>query len=322
MPQDAAADPRGRHAESPTQIGFKGWVDILKRMFGEIGRDHVALIAAGVAFYGLLAIFPGIAALMAVAGLILDPQTVVEQMSALGSVLPQEAASIILGQAEEVAGGQSGGLGIAAIAGLLLALWSASAGVSSLMEGINVAYDEKDARGFVKRTAVRLALTVMLILGFIAIVIVAVVVPVALAFLDALGPVAEIAIAVLRWGVILLLVVMMLAALYRFGPNRDDAEWRWITPGAVAATVLWVVASMAFALYVRNFASYQETFGTLAGVVILLMWMWISAFIILLGAEFDSEMEAQTRRDTTVGPREPMGSRGAVKADNLGEAKG
>ena len=312
---------RGRQATSPTEIGGKGWVDILKRVGGEIGRDHVALIAAGVAFYGLLAIFPGIAALMAIAGLVLDPQTVVEQLGQIGAILPEEASDIILGQAEEVAGSQSGSLGFAAILGIALALWSASAGVSSLMEGINVAYDEEDARGFVKRTLVRIALTVMLVLGFIVIVGLAVAVPVALGFLEALGPVAELAITVLRWGVIFVVVVGLLAALYRWGPNRADAKWRWITPGAALATLLWVAGSVALAIYVRNFASYQETFGTLAGVVILLMWLWMSAFIILLGAELDSEMEAQTKRDTTTGEPQPMGERGAVKADKLGRAR-
>ena len=312
---------RGREAESPMEIDRRGWWDILKRVSGEVSRDHVVLVAAGVAFYGLLAIFPGIAALMAIAGIVLDPQTVVDQLGQLDAVLPAEAADIILGQAEDVAGSESNRLGFTAILGILLAFWSASAGVSALMEGINLAYDEKDQRGFLKRTFVRLALTLGLILTLIAIVAIAVVLPVALQFLTALGPVAETLIAVLRWTVIFLIVVAMLAALYRFAPNRDDAEWRWTTPGALVATALWVVGSVAFALYVRNFASYQETFGALAGVVVLLMWLWLSALIILLGAEFDSEMEAQTRHDTTVGPDQPMGRRGAVKADNLGEAE-
>ena len=312
---------RGRHADSPTQIGSKGWMDILFRIKDEISRDHVSLVAAGVAFYGLLAIFPGIAALMAIAGLVLEPETVVAQLDQIGTVLPQEASAIILGQAQDVAGAQGGGLGLAAILGVLLALWSASAGVSSLMEGINVAYDEEDSRGFVKRTLVRLALTLALIVTLIVIVALAVVIPVALSFLTDLGPIAEFFIAALRWTVIFCVVVVALAGLYRFAPNRADAQWRWTAPGALIATALWLVGSIALAIYVSNFASYQETFGALAGVVILLMWLWMSAFIILLGAEFDSEMEAQTERDTTTGPREPMGDRDAVKADNLGETR-
>jgi membrane protein len=313
---------RGREAESPTQIPAKGWGDILKRVWSQIGEDHVALIAAGVAFYGLLAIFPGLAALMAVAGILFDPQTVVDQLGQLGAVLPEEAATIIIGQATDVAGSAETGLRLTAIVSVLLALWSASAGVSSLMEGINIAYDEEDQRGFLKRTLVRLGLTLMLILGFVLIVGIAVALPVALGFLADLAPPVEVAIGVLRWVVIFGIVVALLAALYRWAPNREDAQWKWTTPGALVATALWLVGSIAFSLYVRNFASYQETFGALAGVVILLMWLWLSAYIILFGAELDSEMEAQTRHDTTTGDEAPMGERGAVKADTLGEARG
>ena len=312
---------RGREADSPTEFGAAAWKDVALRVKDEISNDHVSLVAAGVAFYGLLAIFPGIAALMAIAGLVLEPQTVVQQLDQLGTILPEEASNIILGQAQDVAGAQGGGLGLAAAVGLLLAFWSASAGTSSLMEGINFAYDEEDSRGFIKRTLVRLVMTLGIIVGFVVILAIAVAVPVALQFLTELGPVAQILIAVVRWAVIFAIVVAGLAAIYRFAPNRDDPQWRWTTPGALVATVLWVAGSIALAIYVRNFASYQETFGALAGVVILLMWLWMSAFIILLGAELDSEMEAQTRRDTTVGKPEPMGTRGAVKADNLGEPR-
>ena len=313
---------RGREATSPTQIPAKGWGDILKRVWSQIGEDHVALIAAGVAFYGLLAIFPGLAALMAVAGLLFDPQTVVEQLGQLGAVLPEEAASIIIGQATDVAGAAETGLQLTAIVSVLLAFWSASAGVSSLMEGINIAYDEEDQRGFVKRTLVRLGLTLLVIGAFILIVGIAVVLPIALGFLTDVAPPLQVVVGVLRWVVIFGIVVALLAALYRWAPNREDAQWRWTAPGALIATALWLVGSIALSVYVRNFASYQETFGTLAGVVILLMWLWLSAYIILFGAELDSEMEAQTRHDTTTGAEEPMGQRGAVKADNLGEAQG
>lgn len=313
---------RGREARSPTEIPAQGWGDILKRVWSQIGEDHVALIAAGVAFYGLLAIFPGLAALMAVAGIVFDPQTVVDQLGQLGAVLPEEAATIIIGQATDVAGSAETGLRLTAIVSVLLALWSASAGVSSLMEGINIAYDEEDQRGFIRRTLVRLGLTLMLILGFVAIVGIAVILPVALGFLADLAPPIEIAIGVLRWVVIFGIVVALLAGLYRWAPNREDAQWRWAAPGALIATALWLVGSIGLSIYVRNFASYQETFGTLAGVVILLMWLWLSAYIILLGAELDSEMEAQTRHDTTTGDEKPMGERGAVKADTLGEARG
>ena len=318
--RDRQQAARGRAAETPTEIPAKGWKDILLRVKSEIGEDHVGLIAAGVAFYGLLALFPGIGALMAIAGLVLDPQTVVEQIDALGEVLPPEAASIVVGQASDVASSEGGGLGVAAIVGLLLALWSASAAMRSMMEGLNVAYDEDETRGFIKATFVRLLLTLGVIAGLILIFAIAVVVPVFLAFVP-LGGAAEVAVDVARWAAMFLIVAFGLAVLYRYGPSREDPEWKWVTPGALAATVVWLVASGAFAFYVANFASYNETFGALGGVIILLMWMWISAYVILMGAELDAEMEAQTSRDTTTGPDQPIGQRGAVKADRLGPPK-
>ena len=311
---------RGREATSPTQIPKKGWKDILLRVKEEIGRDHIGLVAAGVAFYGLLAIFPGIAAVMAIAGLVTEPAIVADQLDTLASVMPEQAADIIIGQAKEVAGGEEAGLGLAAIVGILLALWSASAAMSSMMEGLNVAYDEQETRGFFARTAMRLLLTLGVIAGFFVTVAIILVLPAILAFVP-LGDLTETIVTIVRWPVVAMVAVVGLAILYRYGPSRDNPEWKWVTPGAGIAVILWLVASVAFAIYVRNFGSYQETFGTLGGAVILLMWMWISAYTVLLGAEFDSEMEAQTRHDTTVGEIQPMGQRGAVKADRLGEAK-
>ncbi len=311
---------RGRTAAHPHQIPAGGWKDIALRTKDEIERDHVGLIAAGVAFYGLLAIFPGIAAVMAIGGLVTEPSMLVDQLDRLAAIMPQQAADIILSQAREVAGSREDGLGLAAAVGILLALWSASKGVSSLMEGLNVAYDEEETRGFFAKTLTKLGLTVGLVVGLLLCIAIAVGLPVILAVLPG-DTLTEALVTVLRWPLILLIATAGLAVLYRFGPARSDAKWRWLTPGAGVACVLWVLGSLAFAFYVRNFASYNETFGTLGGVVVLLMWMWLSAFIVLLGAELDSEMEAQTRRDTTTGPEEPMGSRGAVKADTLGDAQ-
>ena len=312
---------RGRQATTPTDIPMKGWKDILLRVKDELSKDHVGLVAAGIAFYALLAIFPGIAAVMAIAGLVVEPSIVSEQLDALAAVLPAQAADIIIGQAQEVAGGEQAGLGLAAVIGILLSLWSASAAMSSTMEGLNVAYDEDETRGFFTRTFLRLALTLGVIIGLFLTVAVIVVLPVVLAFFP-LGNLADTVVTIVRWPIVAAIAIFGLAILYRYGPSRDNPEWKWVTPGAILAVILWLVASVAFAIYVRNFGSYQETFGTLGGVIILLTWLWISSYIVLLGAEVDSEMEAQTRHDTTVGKREPMGQRDAVKADNLGEAKG
>ena len=312
---------RGRTATSPTDIPGAGWKDILLRVKDEIASDHVGLVAAGIAFYALLAIFPGIGAVMAIAGLVAEPEVVSAQIEELGAILPEQAAEIIIGQATEVAGGQQGGLGLAAVIGILLSLWSASKAMASTMEGLNVAYDETETRGFFVRTALRLALTLGVIIGFFVTVAVIIVLPIALELLP-IGSLAETVATVLRWPVVAAIAIVGLAILYRYGPSRDEPEWKWVTPGAGIAVILWLVASVAFAVYVRNFGSYQESFGTLGGVIVLLTWLWISAYIVLLGAELDAEIEAQTRHDTTVGKAMPMGRRGAQAADELGEAKG
>ncbi|MCQ0091289.1 YihY/virulence factor BrkB family protein [Roseovarius sp. M141] len=312
---------RGRNAETPTEIPARGWKDIILRVKDELASDHVGLIAAGVAFYALLAIFPAITALMALGGLVLEPAEVTTQLESLTEMIPKEAAQIILDQAVAVAGSEQAGLGVAFIIGLLLAIYSASKGMGSLMEGLNVAYDEEETRGFIKKTLWTLGLTVFLIIGLVLGLLAALAVPTVLGVI-ALPDWLETILALSRWVILALMTVIGLAVLYRYGPSRDDAEWKWLSPGAIAACVIWIAASVGFSIYVSNFGSYNESFGSMAGVIILLMWLWISAFIVLLGAELNAEMEAQTAADTTVGPDEPMGTRGAEKADNLGAAKG
>lgn len=310
---------RGRTAETPTEIPARGWKDILMRVKDRIGADHVALIAAGVAFYGLLALFPAITALMALAGLLLDPAQVTAQLETFSALLPQEAAGIVMDQATEVAGAGGTGLGLAFVTSLGLALYSASKGMGSLMEGLNVAYDEEETRGFLGRMGVTLGLTILLIAGLLLGLLAALAVPVVLGWLPLPGWLD----AVLSWGrwlVLALLTVAGVGVIYRYGPARENAQWKWLSPGALAACALWLVASIGFSIYVSNFGSYNETFGSMAGVIVLLMWLWLSAFIILLGAELNAEIEAQTRKDTTTGGRAPMGKRGAAKADRLGKA--
>lgn len=312
---------RGRDAETPTQIPPKGWMDIALRVKGKLASDHVGLIAAGVAFYALLAIFPAITALMALGGLMMEPAEVTAQLQTLTDMIPKEAAQIILDQAVSVAGSDRGGLGLAFIIGLLLAVYSASKGMGSLIEGLNVVFDEDEDRGFIKKTLWTLGLTVFLIMGLLLGLLAALAVPAVLNLIS-LPDWLETVLSLSRWVILALMTVCGLAVLYRYGPSRDNAELKWLSPGAIAACVIWIVASVGFSIYVSNFGSYNESFGSMAGVIILLMWLWISAFIVLLGAELNAEMEAQTSADTTVGPDELMGTRGAEKADNLGNAEG
>jgi membrane protein len=307
---------RGRHASRPSDIPRSGWRDILLRVKSEIADDHVSISAAGVAFFGLLAIFPAIAALIGIAGLVLDPADIEAQLEQAAAVLPQDAARIVQDQARKVVQ-DTGGTTFAVIAGLALALYSASSGMRTLMEGMNIAYDEEEKRGFVRLYATSLALTLVLIVGAVVALGAMLVLPAVLGSLG-LGRVFEAVLTLGRWPVLALLMILGLAVIYRYGPSRENAQWRWITPGSVVATVLWVVASILFSIYVRNFGSYNETYGSLGGVIILLMWFWLSAFVVLLGAELNAEMEHQTKEDTTTGGQKPIGQRGARMADRVG----
>ena len=321
-PEEAARlqPGRGRDATRPLEIPAKGWMDVLKRTVAEVSNDNVMLVAAGVAFYGLLAVFPAITALMSITGLLFEPDELVAVLEGVTAVVPPDVSQILLDQARAVASSEQGGLTIGLIVGLALAIWSASAGVDALVTGINVAYDEEETRGFVRRKGMILLMTVGMIVGVILAVGLVIVVPIVLSVVS-WAPGMETAIAVLKYIPLALIVLVGLGILYRYSPDRDAAQWRWLTTGTLIAAALWLVASVGFSIYVQSFGSYNETFGSIAGVVVLLMWMWISALVILVGAELNSEVEHQTARDTTTGVREPMGHRGAVKADTIGEAK-
>lgn len=260
-----------------------GWFDTAKAIYIEADRKKLMLVAAGVAFYGLLGLFPGIGAMMALAGLFADPQDVAATLGTLDDVLPADAASIITGQAEQVAGSPSDGLGFVALFGLTLTLYSASKGMQALMDGLNLVNGQEETRSFVKATAVKLALTFGLLVGVLLCIGVAVVIPVALSWLP-LTRDAEFAVTIARWPILLCIAAGGIALVYRVGPAGERPSWRWILPGAALACLLWLVGTGAFAVYVRMFGSYQETFGALGGVIILLMWLWVSSLIVLLGA--------------------------------------
>ncbi|SHI36385.1 YihY/virulence factor BrkB family protein [Wenxinia saemankumensis] len=287
--------PPSDPSAQPTDIAGQGWWAVLKRTYAESVEDHVSLIAAGCAFYGLLALFPGIVAALALAGLLTSPQILVDQLSSLANMLPEGAADIIIDQATAVAGSETGGLTLAALFGLLVAFYSASKAIQSIVEGLNVAFDVKESRGFVAVYATNFVLTLGVIVGFLLIAVLGAALPTLLAWVR-FGAQAELAAQILRWPLMLAVVVGGLSILYRFGPNRT-VRWRWITPGAAFATLLWVIGTVAFTFYASNFGSYNETFGTLGGVIILLTWLWLSAYIVLLGAEIDSEIERQAKHD-------------------------
>lgn len=309
-------DGRGREAASPLEMPRAGWRDILIRTARRVDRDRIDIFASSVAFWALLALFPTIAAVIMVWGYMLDPATMRDQISALTTPLPTEAAGLVNDRAAEVAARETAA-GIGAIIAIGFAIWASAAATKTLMAGLNAAYDERERRGFVRFNVVALLLTFGIFAGFLLSITVIVVIPTTLALQPGLGWTAAL-VDWLRWPVMAAFAILGLATLYRFGPSRRHARWRWVSLGAVVATILWVAVSFGFSAYVRNVAAYNQFYGTLGGVAVLMIWFWLTALIVLLGAELNAEIEHQTRRDSTVGPPRPMGRRGAVKADTLG----
>lgn len=312
---------RGRFAHRPTHIPTKGVLDVLVRMWNKQTHLNLGLIAAGIAFYGLLSLFPGITAIVAFAGTFLNPEMLVENSEDIAALLPEAAQTIVLGQLRDVANADSSTLSFAALFSLAIALYSASKAVANFIAGLNVIYEERETRNFFVVKALTILLTIFLIVGLLVAIIVVAAIPVIAAIFGDYGIIDDV-VMFLRWPFLFLMGAFGIAVLYRLGPNRRSAKWRWLTPGAFVACALWVGGSYGFSLYVQSFGSYNETFGALGGVIILLTWLWLSAFIVLLGALLDAELEAQTKRDSTVGEDRPMGERGAVKADTLGASIG
>ncbi|WP_432562178.1 YihY/virulence factor BrkB family protein [Kineococcus sp. SYSU DK003] len=305
----------GEEADSPTEIPAKGWLAVTKRAWAEGKEDQVPLLAAGVAFKAFLAIFPALTAAFLIWGIFGNTQTIVEQINSI-TAIPEEARQLVVSQIGNIANGKSAA-GITAIVAVLLALWSASSGVENLMAATNIAYDENETRGFVKRKGTAFLLTIGAIVFMLLAIAFIGVVPVAVEALGASGAVS-IVVNVLRWVLLLGLVVVALAVIYRLAPDRDAPRAKWVSVGATVATVLWLVVSAGFSVYVTvaGGSSYAKNYGSMAGVVILLMWLWLTSYAILLGAEINAESEKQTDKDTTVGPTEPMGQRDAAAADS------
>ena len=316
MTEAASGDTRGRGATRPRDIPTRGWRDIAMRVKDQLSEDNVDMVAAGVAFYLFFSIFPALLAGLSIYGLFADPAQVAQQIQALAAYLPGEAREVIGEQLTRIADASGQALGWSAAISIVVALWSATKGVKALMTAFNITYDEAEKRGFFKFNLIAIALTLfILVFGLVVLVIVAVIPPLLSALnLDAL---IHWIVTLARWPILFVLVMVVLAFLYRFAPSREQPRWRWATPGAFLATALWLLASLAFSLYVSNFADYNATYGTLAAVVILLFWFYITAYVVLLGAELNCEMERQTRHDTTTGEEKPMGQRQAYAADTV-----
>jgi membrane protein len=314
--RDAAS--RGRHASAPSDIPARGWKDILWRLYQRLADDRILTIAAGVTFYILLAIFPAIAALVAVYGLFADPALIAKHVGDVASFVPGGGVEILHEELNRVVVQPRGTLGLAFIVGLGISLWSANAGAKAIVDALNVAYAEREKRGFIKLTAECFVFTIAGIVGAIVALALVVVLPLMLNFLG-LESVTATIVAVAKWPVLFVGAAFAIAVLYRYGPNRTRAKWRWITWGSAFAAVAWIGFSLLFSWYAANFGSYNKTYGSLGAVIGFMTWIWISAIVVLIGAELDAEIEHQTCRDSTVGPPKPMGARGATMADTVGE---
>lgn len=318
-PGSAGQAPPGHDAAKPSDIPARGWWAIAKRVAAKVSSDRLLTEAAAITFYALLALFPALAATVSLYGLIADPATITDHLDALAGVVPGGGMQIISDQVRSLAANGEKALGFAALLGLLASLWSANQATKALFDALNVVYAETEKRGFLLRTAVTLAFT----LGGIVFVLLAltavVAVPVVLGFVG-LGGVADPLLRILRWPLLLAALAVLLACIYRFGPSRERARWQWVSWGGGFASVAWVAGSIAFSWYVSHFGSYDKTYGSLGAAVGFLTWIWLSATIVLIGAELNAETEQQTARDTTTGPEQAPGRRGARKADAVATA--
>jgi membrane protein len=312
---------RGREATTPSEIPPRGWKDILLRVYANISKHRILALAAGMTYYSILAIFPAIAALVAVYGLFSDPTTITRHLDQLGGFLPAGAIEVAREQLTRVSSKGSQTLGLTFAIGLATSLWSSNAAMKALFDTLNIVYGEDEKRGFFKLNAISLGFTLGGIVFLIAALGSIVAVPVILSYVGFSGA-GDLLLRVGRWPAMFLVLTAALAVVYRYGPSRERARWRWITWGSAIAALLWIAVSGAFSWYAANFGKFNETYGSLGAIIGFMTWLWISAIVILIGAEIDAEMEHQTEHDTTTGPSKPLGTRGARVADSVASAGG
>lgn len=315
---DSVPDRRGRQARHPWEIPPRGWRDILWRVWNQLFAHNVFIVAAGVAFYGLFSLFPAIAALVSLYGLLFDVDDVRQQLEAIAALFPSEAWNVIQAQLTRVAANPSSTLSLSAIVSILFTLWGSRAGVGALMIAMNIVFEEAEKRSMLRWYGLSLLLTIGAIVFMVAAIALIVALPAALNLMGAdrwSGTWVEL----LRWPLLAVSTMLALAFIYRYGPSRRPARWRWVSLGAVVATLLWLAGSFLFSYYVSAMGNFDETYGSVGAVIVLMLWFYVSAFVVLLGAELDAETEHQSQLDSTVGQPRPMGERGAHMADTLGK---
>jgi len=314
-------DPYGREATRPHHIPLKGWWQVAQRVWSESARDNLSVVAAGCAFYALFAVFPALSALIALYGLTADPASVDVQFGMLASVLPQQAYDIVIAQIGRIAETSNRSLGWGLVFSLGLALWSVGNLTQAMFAALNIAYEEPERRSLLHFYLSAFAFTILGIMSGVLMLLAIVYVPILFAYAG-YSQAFELVVRVARWPLLALVVLILLALLYRYGPCRRSAKWRWVSVGSLFATVLWLAASAGFSFYVEHLANYDRTYGSLGAVIVLLVWLYLSFYIVLLGAEINAELELQTAQDTTRGAPRPMGKRGAFVADHVAGGAG
>ncbi len=304
----------GREADTPFQIPRRGWWTVLKRTAVGFLDDRLMTEAAGVTFYTLLALFPALATLVSLFGLVADPNTVNDQLQQLNGVVPGGGLDLITQEVKSLTSNGSQTLGLGVLIGLVTSLWTANQGIKALFDALNVVYHERERRGYFRLTLVSLCFTLSAIVFILLAMAAVIVVPIVLNFLGFGSWTANI-IAAARWPGLMVLLGLFLACVFRYGPSREQARWQWVSWGSVFSSITWLLASLGFSYYVANFGSYNKTYGSLGAIIGFITWIWISVMIVLLGGELNAELEQQTERDTTTGAPLPIGQRGAVKAD-------
>ena len=311
---------RCRQATSPWRIPWRGWKDILWRAYEKMNENRLLAVAGGIVFYALLALFPAVTAFVSLYGLVADASTIGQHLSLAAGILPSGAVDILHEQLTRLTANRTSALSFGFVFGLLFALWSANSGTKAVIDGLNVAYGEMEKRSFIRLNILSLVFTLSAFLALTLAGGTVVVAPILLLHIG-LGGAANAVIGILRWPALLAFVILGLAILYRYGPSRREARWTWLSVGSVGAAVAWLVASALLSWYIANFGTYNATYGSLGAAIGMMMWMWVSMIVVLLGAQLNAEIEHQTAMDSTASPDKPLGHRGAVKADAIGAAQ-
>jgi len=318
MSDDTGGD-RGRDAEAPQDIPAKGLRDVFWRVVKAIMADRVTLIAAGVTYFMLLSLFPALGALVALYGFVADPTAIMAHIGFLAGVFPPGSFDLIMNQLTSLTQQATSTRSLAFFGGLVVAIWSANSGMKALFDAMNVAYQEDEKRSLVRLNLLSLGFTFCALVVAIILIAAIGVLPAVLKYLW-LDDWQEFLARLARWPFIILVFGCGISMIYRYGPSREEAKIKWLSWGVVFSTVLWLVASVLFSFYLENFANYNATYGTLGALIGLMVWVWISVVILIVGAEINAELEHQTRKDSTTGSPKPMGERGAYVADTVGEA--